>query len=105
MAFHNKKWLMLQEEGAALVLEPGRRDGGTMFVQSRQEAAAQTDDRPSLAQDRTENIMVGLARFERKLRLESFLSFADFVSDDRTLPLTSNTLSIKIRSNPHHYFK
>jgi len=34
MAFQNKKWLMLQEEGAALVLEPGRGDGGTMFVQS-----------------------------------------------------------------------
>ncbi|HSB08928.1 MAG TPA: M20/M25/M40 family metallo-hydrolase [Blastocatellia bacterium] len=33
-AFQNKKWLMLQEEGAALVLEPGRGDGGTMFVQS-----------------------------------------------------------------------
>ena len=30
----NKKWLMLQEEGAALVIEPGRGDGGTMFVQS-----------------------------------------------------------------------
>jgi carboxypeptidase Q len=29
-----KKWLMLQEEGAALVLEPGRGDGGTLFVQS-----------------------------------------------------------------------
>jgi hypothetical protein len=29
-----KKWLMLQDEGAALVLEPGRGDGGTMFVQS-----------------------------------------------------------------------
>jgi hypothetical protein len=25
---------MLQEEGAALVLEPGRGDGGTMFVHS-----------------------------------------------------------------------
>lgn len=34
MAFQNKKWLMLQEEGAALVLEPGRGDGGMMFVQS-----------------------------------------------------------------------
>ena len=34
MAFQNKKWLMLQDEGAALVLEPGRGDGGTMFVQS-----------------------------------------------------------------------
>jgi carboxypeptidase Q len=30
----NKKWIMLQEEGAALVLEPGRGDGGTLFVQS-----------------------------------------------------------------------
>jgi len=30
----NKKWLMLQQEGAGLVLEPGRGDGGTMFVQS-----------------------------------------------------------------------
>lgn len=29
-----KKWLMLQSEGAALVLEPGRGDGGTLFVQS-----------------------------------------------------------------------
>lgn len=33
-ALQNKKWLMLQSEGAALVLEPGRGDGGTMFVQS-----------------------------------------------------------------------
>lgn len=33
-ALANKKWLMLQDEGAALVLEPGRGDGGTMFVQS-----------------------------------------------------------------------
>lgn len=33
-AFLAKKWLMLQNEGAALVLEPGRGDGGTMFVQS-----------------------------------------------------------------------
>ncbi|HEY3134614.1 MAG TPA: M20/M25/M40 family metallo-hydrolase [Blastocatellia bacterium] len=30
----NKKWLMLQDEGAAVVLEPGRGDGGTIFVQS-----------------------------------------------------------------------
>ncbi|MEK6320163.1 MAG: M20/M25/M40 family metallo-hydrolase [Acidobacteriota bacterium] len=34
MALLNKKWLMLQTEGAALVLEPGRGDGGTIFVQS-----------------------------------------------------------------------
>lgn len=33
-ALLNKKWLMLQEEGAALVIEPGRGDGGTLFVQS-----------------------------------------------------------------------
>src|SRR6185503_19296912 len=33
-ALQTKKWLMLQSEGAALVLEPGRGDGGTMFVQS-----------------------------------------------------------------------
>ena len=33
-ALQNKKWLMLQSEGAALVLEPGRGDGGTLFVQS-----------------------------------------------------------------------
>ena len=29
-----KKWLMLQDEGAALVIEPGRGDGGTLFVGS-----------------------------------------------------------------------
>ncbi len=29
-----KKWLMIQDEGAALVIEPGRGDGGTLFVQS-----------------------------------------------------------------------
>ncbi|HJZ67438.1 MAG TPA: M20/M25/M40 family metallo-hydrolase [Blastocatellia bacterium] len=34
MQLANKKWLMLQEEGAAVVLEPGRGDGGTIFVQS-----------------------------------------------------------------------
>src|ERR1700693_1385958 len=33
-ALQTKKWLMLQEEGAALVIEPGRGDSGTMFVQS-----------------------------------------------------------------------
>jgi len=33
-SLQTKKWLMLQNEGAALVLEPGRGDGGTMFVQS-----------------------------------------------------------------------
>ncbi len=33
-ALLNKKWEMLQAEGAALVLEPGRGDGGTIFVQS-----------------------------------------------------------------------
>lgn len=33
-ALQTKKWLMLQSEGAAVVLEPGRGDGGTMFVQS-----------------------------------------------------------------------
>jgi hypothetical protein len=29
-----KKWQMLYEEGAGIVLEPGRGDGGTLFVQS-----------------------------------------------------------------------
>ena len=33
-ALLTKKWLMLQDEGAAVVLEPGRGDGGTIFVQS-----------------------------------------------------------------------
>jgi hypothetical protein len=33
-ALQTKKWLMLQSEGAALALEPGRGDGGTLFVQS-----------------------------------------------------------------------
>ncbi len=33
-ALQAKKWLMLQSEGAGLVLEPGRGDGGTLFVQS-----------------------------------------------------------------------
>ena len=33
-ALQTRKWLMLQSEGAALVLEPGRGDGGTLFVQS-----------------------------------------------------------------------
>jgi hypothetical protein len=33
-AILNKKWMMLQAEGASLVLEPGRGDGGTIFVQS-----------------------------------------------------------------------
>jgi carboxypeptidase Q len=31
---NNKKWRMCQSEGAAVVLEPGRGDGGTIFVQS-----------------------------------------------------------------------
>ncbi len=34
MQLANKKWLMLQDEGAAVVVEPGRGDGGTIFVQS-----------------------------------------------------------------------
>ena len=29
-----KKWRLIHEEGAAVVLEPGRGDGGTLFVQS-----------------------------------------------------------------------
>lgn len=31
-ALQNKKWQMIYEEGAAVVLEPGRGDGGTIFV-------------------------------------------------------------------------
>jgi carboxypeptidase Q len=34
MQLQNKKWEMIYSEGAALVLEPGRGDGGTIFVQS-----------------------------------------------------------------------
>jgi hypothetical protein len=30
----NRKWRMLHDEGAAVVIEPGRGDGGTLFVQS-----------------------------------------------------------------------
>jgi carboxypeptidase Q len=33
-ALQNKKWQMIYEEGAAVVLEPGRGDGGTIFVGS-----------------------------------------------------------------------
>ena len=33
-ALQTKKWLLLQSEGAALALEPGRGDGGTLFVGS-----------------------------------------------------------------------
>jgi carboxypeptidase Q len=31
-ALQNRKWQMLHDEGAAVVLEPGRGDGGTLFV-------------------------------------------------------------------------
>ena len=31
---NNKKWAMCQSEGAAVILDPGRGDGGTIFVQS-----------------------------------------------------------------------
>jgi carboxypeptidase Q len=34
IALNNKKWQMIYEEGAAVVLEPGRGDGGTIFVGS-----------------------------------------------------------------------
>lgn len=34
MQIQNDKWQMAYEEGAAVVLEPGRGDGGTVFVQS-----------------------------------------------------------------------
>jgi carboxypeptidase Q len=34
MELMNKKWQLAQAEGAAVVLEPGRGDGGTVFVQS-----------------------------------------------------------------------
>jgi hypothetical protein len=33
-ALQNRKWAMIYEEGAAVVLEPGRGDGGTVFVGS-----------------------------------------------------------------------
>jgi hypothetical protein len=33
-ALQNRKWQMIYEEGAAVVLEPGRGDGGTVFVGS-----------------------------------------------------------------------
>lgn len=33
-ALQNKKWQMIYDEGAAVVLEPGRGDGGTIFVAS-----------------------------------------------------------------------
>jgi carboxypeptidase Q len=33
-ALQNRKWQMLYDEGAAVVLEPGRGDGGTLFVGS-----------------------------------------------------------------------
>lgn len=49
-AFLNKKWLMLQEEGAALAIEPGRGDGGTIFVQSA--ALAYPDGTPQDKQKR-----------------------------------------------------
>src|SRR4051812_12012488 len=34
LALQNRKWQMIYEEGAAVVLEPGRGDGGTVFVAS-----------------------------------------------------------------------
>jgi carboxypeptidase Q len=34
LQMQGKKWQLLYEEGAAVVLEPGRGDGGTVFVQS-----------------------------------------------------------------------
>src|SRR5262245_29017211 len=33
-ALQNRKWQMIYEEGAAVVLEPGRGDGGTIFLAS-----------------------------------------------------------------------
>jgi carboxypeptidase Q len=33
-ALQNRKWQMIHDEGAAVVLEPGRGDGGTLFVGS-----------------------------------------------------------------------
>lgn len=32
LALQNRKWQMLYDEGAAVVIEPGRGDGGTLFV-------------------------------------------------------------------------
>src|SRR5437763_5648779 len=34
LALQNRKWQMIYEEGAAVVLEPGRGDGGTVFLAS-----------------------------------------------------------------------
>jgi hypothetical protein len=34
LALQNRKWQMIYDEGAAVVLEPGRGDGGTVFVSS-----------------------------------------------------------------------
>jgi len=36
MLLNNKKWEFIYSEGPAVVLEPGRGDGGTIFVQSAQ---------------------------------------------------------------------
>src|SRR5206468_2454070 len=34
IALQNRKWQMIYDEGAAVVLEPGRGDGGTVFLAS-----------------------------------------------------------------------
>src|SRR5262249_49148227 len=44
-ALQNRKWQMIYEEGAAVVLEPGRGDGGTVFVTSATMPPTQTSSR------------------------------------------------------------
>lgn len=58
-ALLGRKWQLVYEEGAAVVLEPGRGDGGTIFVQSvtlpsrRTPSAASTENAPGAAAPNT----------------------------------------------------
>jgi Zn-dependent M28 family amino/carboxypeptidase len=45
IALQNRKWQMIYDEGAAVVLEPGRGDGGTVFVASVQMPPTQMGSR------------------------------------------------------------
>lgn len=55
IALQNRKWQMIYDEGAAVVLEPGRGDGGTVFVSSVQMPPTQSGQRDNQAASAGQN--------------------------------------------------
>ena len=74
--FLNKKWEMIYAEGPALVLEPSRGDGGTIFVQGATLAfpAGTADDKRKTVRDKDAppvipQVVVAVEQYNRILRM------------------------------------